>query len=1592
MIDWHRLFGKQQKHVETGSRLKRIVFLGMFIFMSASPAVFAEIELDGSLGPGKNLAGPLFVIEDRFGRQEGANLFHSFLRFGLAEEEIAVFTGPEQIENIISRVTGGEASFIDGILASLIPDADLYFINPSGVMFGPNARLGLEGSLHVSTADVLYLGQSGRFDATRTELSSLTVDAPHAFGFLSESPAGISKEKSLLNVLPGKTISFIGGDLSLRDGRVNIEDRTINSFIGSLDGRVNLVSVASPGKVPIDPEGMSDTAFSRLGSIYITDSTDSSATRMRSIANVDVSGEGGGKVYIRGGRILLENGAVYADTWSGKDGQGITVKAEEELTLSGAGARITTEIHDDQEVFSETAGTGGDIRITAPRIYIRDGAQIAGSTRTAGSAGDITLNAGERIEISGHVSGPFGAEGAERTVNSAILSNTFSGAGKGGNITLATPVLTLYDRGEIRTETRRSSSGDAGNISLQADSLHLKNGGQIKAVSGERHIEADAGRGGSVQIIAGKNIVIEGQADEDNPSGLFSNTFTSSPGGDIRISAPVAEIRDNGTIQAGTQGNGNGGEIILNVETLHVREGGFITTDTKTGNGSAGNIRINAVKSLAVAESNLLTQANISSTTFGNGDAGEIKISAGDLTLHQGGRVRGMASLESAGQGGSIEINAAHVRMSGESDISAQSAGTGYAGDVRMTAEGSLHMDNAFITTQAAQAGGGNIHIEVPERMHLRKSEITARAEGSEREHGGGNVTIKNQEFIILDKSRILAGAAAGDGGNINISAAQFVRSATSILNASSELGIDGKVQVNAPDVDISGTLALPADLLDTRALLDKLCGERQVRKLSRFLVTRYAGSPPVPEDWQASGFVREDVLKFPKGTVKTESCLRDGHRFLTSIGRHAAAYALFQEALTKVADMPKRQALFHSHMADLLLAQQDMEGAAFHLDQGLKLADPLEAPLEKAHLQNNHGNLLSVREKHREALAAYNAAADLAGQTGNRLLRVQAMSNRMRSLLRQNKGDMRMLQRIPALTDKLPAGEHKTFQYLVSAEMALRIQKRSASNTGSNMIYELLRKAMQGAKAFPSQERAVRGTGRMTALPGNMAWENERLRKKNAERVSRRMLAYAKAYLGEAYALEGRDSEAMRLTREAIFLSQDMPESAYRWERQRGQLLEKRQDFSVAATAYQKAINQLRPIQTNLLRGRRDTLSMFHEHIRPVYFSLADMLLRQAADSPPEIKANLLERARDALELLKAAELENYFQDACVATARSRAVKSDRLDEHTAVLYPVLLPNRTELLLSLPDGIHQVIVPVNRELMYQTLHRFRKNLQYRQSWRFFREAKKLYDWLIAPVKEKLTAYNINTLVMVPDGPLRMIPISALHDGRKYLVFDYALAVTPGLDLTDPRSLPRRNVNILLNGLSDSVQGFPALPSVPFEVSGIQTLYEHSQVLLNQTFSFKGINRALERAPYSIVHIASHGQFDRNPKNTFLLTYDDKLTMNRLQNLLGLSKYRKKPVELLTLSACQTAVGDERAALGLAGVAIKAGARSALASLWFVNDEATSLLILEFYRQLQHPEVSKAEALRNAQIKLQEDRAFRHPLYWAPFLLIGNWL
>jgi len=491
------------------------------------------------------------------------------------------------------------------------------------------------------------------------------------------------------------------------------------------------------------------------------------------------------------------------------------------------------------------------------------------------------------------------------------------------------------------------------------------------------------------------------------------------------------------------------------------------------------------------------------------------------------------------------------------------------------------------------------------------------------------------------------------------------------------------------------------------------------------------------------------------------------------------------------------------------------------------------------------------------------------------------------------------------------------------------------------------------------------------------------------------RNASYINGYLAQLYEEENRYSEALKLTRSAVFFAElsNSPEALYLWQWQLGRLFKALNQPDSARTAYNKSIQTLNPIRQELFIGYRTKKDFFNVNVKPVYLGLAELILDQAeAAQDPVQKEKYLMQARDTMETLKTAELEDFFKDECVSAKSSNEKKLVRSPEGTAILYPITLENKLALLLTLPNEMYYVPVEVKLSELSKIILDFRKKLQTRPNNRFLYDSMKIYDWVIRPVEDKLTENDITTLVVAPDGVLRLIPFATLYDSKKFLIEKYAISTIPAISLTDPSPMDKQKFEILLGGLAEGRQGFSPLPSVPAELRDIKKIM-NSKILINdKDFNIPKITDTFKNNEYSIVHVATHGVFGGAPESSFLLTYESKLNMNMLENLISLSKYRKQKVELLTLSACQTALGNERAAMGLAGVAVKAGVKGVIATLWFVDDECTSIAIREFYRQLIKPGLTKAQAMQNVQKLLISQRRYWHPLYWAPFLVIGNWM
>ncbi len=489
-------------------------------------------------------------------------------------------------------------------------------------------------------------------------------------------------------------------------------------------------------------------------------------------------------------------------------------------------------------------------------------------------------------------------------------------------------------------------------------------------------------------------------------------------------------------------------------------------------------------------------------------------------------------------------------------------------------------------------------------------------------------------------------------------------------------------------------------------------------------------------------------------------------------------------------------------------------------------------------------------------------------------------------------------------------------------------------------------------------------------------------------------LAAAAAGHLGGMYETAGRPEAAMALTREAVFQARQgrFPEQLYRWQWRLGRLYDAQGNHDAAMTFLNRAVETLTPIRAELMRNHRRRGPIFRERIRPVYLDLARSLLADAdRPIPEEVREERLRAARTAMETLKTAELEDFFQDPCVAARTRHPQWLDRTPAGAAVVYPIVFRDRIALLLTLPDGMRLETTPVDAARLEQAVGRFRALLQSPETGRrYFYYARRLHDWLIRPLIDDLRAREIRTLVIAPDGVLRLIPFAALHDGERFLSQAYGVVTVPGMTLTGADETRISDPKVLLGGLSEARDGFKPLPAVPGELRSIQSLLG-GRVLLNDDYTIDNLTQAFDRTDYSVIHLATHGEFGGTSDATFLLTAEGHLTMDRLEGLIHLGRFRQRPVELLTLSACQTALGDARSALGLAGVAVKAGVQTAVATLWSVDDVATAKAVAAFYEGLRKAGTSKIEALQRAQAQLMGDETFAHPAYWSPFLLIGHW-
>ncbi|HHB93454.1 MAG TPA: filamentous hemagglutinin N-terminal domain-containing protein [Thioploca sp.] len=640
----------------------------------------AEIITDGTLGQQVNLSGSNFQITSDLGQRYGNNLFHSFQIFNLNSSETATFSGSNSIQNIISRITGGNPSNIDGLISSTIPNADFYFFNPYGIIFGPNAKLDVQGSFHASTADYLRLGKNGQFNARNPSNSILTVASVETFGFLGNSVAPISIQgKGSINqidqagliVSAGKTLSLIGGDIKISNGSFtdSIEvDESEHGFasesgqainlpdIAAPSGRINLVTVASQGEVKLGKDFIDISSFAKLANLFITNNS-----------MIQTSGKAGGSIFIRSQLFNLYDSIVEGNTLGIKNGGIINIQVEH--LIAEESAEISAQ--------AISSGKSGSIDITANQMELYEGAIVTTEATGIGEGGNIFIKVAETLGIYGQ-----------------------SSTGFASNITASSASVGL-------------NTGDAGYINIQAGNLFLTDGGAINNVT------FGDGKGGDIIL----NI---------NNTLMLSDGFDVPRPGFTEIGMPELELLPS-IIMAGTvAGNGDGGNIYITARNIILNNGGQIAGDTYTF-GNAGFLDIKVMEDLVIEgyySGKIIFNSGISSSTIlmeNAGNAGSISIQANKIYINNNGEITTIADNAT---GGNINIKTAKLLYFNEGMITTSvHGGKGNGGNISIENPTFIIMDDSKITAQADEGHGGNINIKSEQFISSPDSLINASSE-----------------------------------------------------------------------------------------------------------------------------------------------------------------------------------------------------------------------------------------------------------------------------------------------------------------------------------------------------------------------------------------------------------------------------------------------------------------------------------------------------------------------------------------------------------------------------------------------------------------------------------------------------------------------------------------------------------------------------------------------------------------------------------------------------------------------------------------------------------------------------------------------
>ncbi len=893
--------------------MKRIAFLsGLISSLLTSgivlPAI-AQVTSDNTTNTTINKSGNNFNILN--GIQKGNNLFHSFKEFSIPTGGEAVFNNSTDVVNIINRVTGGNISNIDGLIKSQ-GNANLFLINPTGIVFGENAKLNIGGSFFATTASSIVFPDNIEFSATNTDKPPLlSINVPLGIQFGSTAATITNRSQTVdsnptlpvgLQVKPGKSITLLGGNIQFDSGRLTTSG-----------GRVNLGAVAPDSFVSLSS---GDFGWI-LGYDKVNDFGDITLVGNHSFDNknihINTSGDRGGNIDIQGGEILFKGAAIEAITLGSEDGGKLTINTSESLKLDGIPAEFTasgivggkTNLLDTRTLGS---GKGADIEINSPKVHIRGQSSIGSSgsdfgfifstnrVMNQGNGGNITIRTNKFVNEDGAVqtiSQGFGNsgsitliakeavfEGSEFNFRPTMASRNRE-SGSAGDVTIVAERLSV-NRGTI------SSSGfgaKGGNININVRNLELTNTGLIStsAYPSINNLQSQESAG-NITINASESISISGHRFFSKPkrlfsSGLVSTSFTEDipnaivgDAGIIKVTTAHLKIFDGGQIAVNTFSPGNGGDIFIDADRIEISDSvidelgeraGIKTTVEQGASGNGGNIDIKT-NHLRVFDGGSIASDNVGIS----GDAGNVSINADIIDIDSVLSEQQLPSTISAFSknnfsAGSVNITTDKINIRDRAEINVSNQGSGNSGNLNIKASNLFIDNNGSLKAEVNGGEKGNINLNIDELTLLRReSFIETNATGTSE---GGNITINSPIIAGFENSDIIANAVEGNGGNINITAQGIFGlqlrdqlTEKNDITASSQFGINGTVQINNISIyPSSGLVELPVESSDLSQQIVSGCSSKTGNS---FVATGRGGIPQNPTQEVNQNHIWSDI------------------------------------------------------------------------------------------------------------------------------------------------------------------------------------------------------------------------------------------------------------------------------------------------------------------------------------------------------------------------------------------------------------------------------------------------------------------------------------------------------------------------------------------------------------------------------------------------------------------------------------------------------------------------------------------------------------------------------------------------------------